>query len=197
MKQIVMSSKAWLCAICILSLAQEEIIYIENFLSDSDYASLLQQLGLHQEAFIDEGIRTASIVKDPLIHAMFYNEDLMNKLSDTIGIKVADSDFPIEYRFYKAGRGMAWHFDTQLYSEPQYEAVYTIENSTNSCTEWLASSKYHSLHTRPNSMLLVRADGPIHRTSAFEGGTRRILKIVYPVGLMKIDQYHVEKRRFT
>ena len=115
-----------MCAVCILCFAQEEVVYIENFLSDSDYAMLIEHLETHRGSFIDEGVRTASIVNDPLIQDVFYHEDLLARLSNAIGIKVTASDFPIEYRFYKAGPGMAWHFDTQLYSEPQYEAVFTI-----------------------------------------------------------------------
>ena len=32
---------------------------------------------------------------------------------------------------------MKWHKDTLLYEKPQYEAIYTIDNLSESETEWM------------------------------------------------------------
>lgn len=42
------------------------------------------------------------------------------------------SDFPIELRQYPRGAEMPWHLDEQMYASPQWELIYTIDNSSDS-----------------------------------------------------------------
>ena len=96
---------------------------------------------------------------------------------------VAD-DYPPEVRTYRAGSGMEWHQDEQLYEEPQCEVVLCIENTSDSYTEWEGSGgaeDCHSFWTPPNSALLVRAGptGARHRVRTLQRGERTIVKMVF------------------
>ena len=103
------------------------------------------------------------------------------------------SEFPLEVRLYKAGSSMEWHQDDMLYAEPQCEIVLTIENSSDSETQWVDShGEMHSLWTPPNSALLVRAGptGARHRVSELKRGERLILKMVCaPEGSERLDAF--------
>ena len=92
------------------------------------------------------------------------------------------SDYPIEFRLYRSGSGMDWHQDDQLFDEPQCEIVLTLENTSDSHTEWIdAAGKLHSTWMAPNSALLVRAGetGARHRVEHLRHGERTIVKMVF------------------
>lgn len=90
------------------------------------------------------------------------------------------SSFPLEFRVYPVSAAMAWHRDEQLFSEPQVEAVLTLSNTSDSETEWLdAAGVLHSVWTEPNSLLLVRAAGGLHRVRAVARGERSIVKAAF------------------
>lgn len=92
------------------------------------------------------------------------------------------SEFPVEVRLYKAGSSMEWHRDDLLYAPAQCEVVLTIENSSDSSTEWVdASGELHEAWTPPNSALLVRAGeaGARHRVRELKRGERTIVKMVF------------------
>lgn len=42
------------------------------------------------------------------------------------------SDFPIELRQYPRGAEMPWHLDEQMYASPQWELIYTLDNTSDS-----------------------------------------------------------------
>ena len=47
--------------------------------------------------------------------------------------------------------------DDCLYKEPQFELVYTLENTSDSRTEFVdAAGTVHSLWAEPNSLLVIR-----------------------------------------
>lgn len=52
------------------------------------------------------------------------------------------SDFPIEVRQYPKGAEMPWHLDEQMYASPQWELIYTLDNSSDSrCGQWLGGRR--------------------------------------------------------
>jgi hypothetical protein len=58
--------------------------------------------------------------------------------------------------------------------------VYTVWNTSDSKTEYVDHwGITHSVHTEPNSIMLVRAGGYKHRVLPVEKGKRHILKIAY------------------
>ena len=92
------------------------------------------------------------------------------------------SEFPAEVRLYKVGSSMDWHRDDLLYDQPQCEVVLTLENTSDSETQWMdeTSGEIQAHWTPPNSALLVRAGptGAQHRVSELHRGERLILKVV-------------------
>mmetsp|Transcript_62415 Transcript_62415/g.115878 ORF Transcript_62415/g.115878 Transcript_62415/m.115878 type:complete len:316 (-) Transcript_62415:27-974(-) len=100
----------------------------------------------------------------------------------------AGCDFPVEYRHYTPGVGMAWHQDIRLTKPPQLELVYTIENSSDSVTRWAAGylelhhQKVQEIWTAPNSGLLVVGEGALHMVTAPSFGHRAILKALFLQG---------------
>eukprot|EP00882_Tetradesmus_deserticola_P029487 GHRQ01033032.1.p1 GENE.GHRQ01033032.1~~GHRQ01033032.1.p1 ORF type:complete len:185 (+),score=84.41 GHRQ01033032.1:53-607(+) len=100
------------------------------------------------------------------------------------------SDFPIELRQYPKGAAMPWHKDEQMYASPQWEVIYTIDNSSDSTTEWRdESGKEHSLWTEPNSLLAVQAEGWEHRVLPVRTGSRSILKLAFTSSSIKLPAY--------
>lgn len=53
------------------------------------------------------------------------------------------------------------HVDDCLYTQPQYELVYTLDNTSDSRTEFRdAAGTVHSLWAEPNSLLIIRCAPP-------------------------------------
>jgi hypothetical protein len=64
------------------------------------------------------------------------NQRVAERISGLVGQKVLPADVPVEYRVYPVGSSMEWHQDVALYTEPQYELVFTLENTSDSQTQW-------------------------------------------------------------
>ena len=93
---------------------------------------------------------------------------------------------------------MKWHSDTLLYDLPQYEAIYTLHNNSDSLTKWIdEDGQEHSIWTKPNSMLIVKAQGLKHMVTAVNNGTRSILKLIYTQTTTTNNNYSNEIKRFT
>ncbi|KAF6261555.1 hypothetical protein COO60DRAFT_1625308 [Scenedesmus sp. NREL 46B-D3] len=100
------------------------------------------------------------------------------------------SEFPIELRAYPKGAAMPWHKDEQMFASPQWEVIYTIDNSSDSFTEWRDDSgREHSLWTEPNSLLAVQAEGWEHRVLPVRKGRRCILKLAFTSSSIKLPAF--------
>ena len=163
----------------------DNIIYLEDFLDTSDFETV-KMLNKDKSNFLFEKYRytrplSKNILDDNNIYNIFYGKKYLNKVQNYINPKIYKSNFPIEHRFYhKESRGMEWHIDTLLYSKPQYEAIYTIENESESKTQWLdENEQLNELWTKPNSLLIVKAQGYKHHVTPPIIGEREILKLIY------------------
>lgn len=92
----------------------------------------------------------------------------------------------VDYRQYPAGSpGMDWHRDVRVMSNEAtpdyYEAVLTLWNDSDCTFDYIdpLTGKVTSLHTKPNTLVLVRPEGVMHRVSPSSTGTREILKCVF------------------
>lgn len=89
----------------------------------------------------------------------------------------------IDYRQYPAGSpGMAWHRDVRVMSNPDYyEAVLTLWNDSDSTFDYVdpTTNQVTSVRTEPNTLVLVRPEGVMHRVSPSRTGTREIVKCVF------------------
>ena len=115
---------------------RDEVYYIENFLSKKDY-EYIKNYVKNINDMKNERFRYIKPINDKNIQEIFYSDNIINKIESIIDNKIKESNFPIEYRIYpKGSEGMKCHKDTLLYDEPQYEMVYTIENESDSYTNY-------------------------------------------------------------
>lgn len=53
-----------------------------------------------------------------------------------------------------------WHVDEQMFATPQWEVIFTVDNDSDSTTEWREpGGRSHSVWTAPNSLLCVQVSG--------------------------------------
>lgn len=89
-------------------------------------------------------------------------------------------EVPVEYRKYIRGSFMNWHKDTQMLPHQlQYECVITITNTSNSRSSFRKKTRTINVKSKPNSIIIVRANGISHKVSKTTKGTRTILKLVF------------------
>ena len=176
---------------------EDNILYIQDFLDEKDYQKILS-LDKDKSNFIFEKFRYSKPLNDKMVSDIFYNQKYLNQIEINLDKQLYQSTFPIEHRFYPSNSpGMHWHRDLLMYQKPQYEAIYTIRNNTNSLTQWKDSkNKLHKLWTEPNSILIVKAQGYEHNVTPPEVGEREILKLIYTQTDKINDNYRQEIQRF-
>ena len=137
-------------------------IYISNFLSSKDFNMIKQNLYDDKRSFKNESFRKIKPLdkENQIIYDIFYSPKYLSIINKHCNSKLFKSLFPIEHRIYPNGsKGMRWHIDTLMYDLPQYEAVFTINNNSDSVTEWI-DRNIKSQWTEPNSLLLVKRAPP-------------------------------------
>ena len=158
----------------------DSVIYIDDFLNKQDYSELLNHIHNLQDLKPNNNGLLSKKLNDQNIYDMFYNKQNLNKISNLVGKKVYQSKIPIEYRIYNKSQGMFWHTDVLLYEIPQYEIVYTLNNTSDSETEYIDHwGMKHNVWTKPNSLMIVKADSYKHGVKPVTKGTREILKMIY------------------
>jgi hypothetical protein len=117
-------------------------------------------------------------------HKALSSAELAAKLTRRLRsrLPLAAASYPMELRHYPRGSSMPWHSDEALYSDPQWELIYTVDNDSDSETEWRdAAGRLHGAWTPPGSLLCVRAEGWQHRVTSVRRGSRLIVKLCYTV----------------
>ena len=182
---------------------KDNIIYIDNFLNNEEYKNILNNLENDNRNLIDEKFRLILPLdndNNKIIYDTFYSEKYINMIQKKLNnYNVTKSDFPIEYRIYPTNsKGMNWHSDTLLYDLPQYEAIYTIHNNSDSQTKWFdENNKENSIWTKPNSILIVKANALKHMVTPITSGSRSILKLIYTQSNNTNNNYKMELNRFN
>jgi len=131
----------------------------------------------------------------PLIPHIF-NESLINTVRHLTGNHKLHPcpEVPVEYRTYGPGSFMHWHRDQQMLPDQnQYECVITLKNTSDSETLLDYKKGIKSLQTKPNSLLVVRANGIKHSVSPTTTGSRSILKVVFSEPTR--SSFHNSRRR--
>ena len=175
------------------------ITYIPNFLSEEDFKIIKQNLQDDKRSFKNESFRKIKPLdtKNQVITDIFYSPKNITALNKQCKARLFKTEFPIEHRIYPNGsKGMHWHIDTLMYDLPQYEAVFTINNNSDSVTEWL-DNNIKRQWTEPNSLLLVKAQGHYHHVTPVTNGSREILKLIYTQCHTPNDNYYKELERFN
>ena len=174
------------------------LIYIPNFLDEGEYRKILA-LNKDKDTFKFENFRYAKPLSDEIVYDIFYHPKYLRLIKKKLNIdNINRSEFPIEHRYYEDDSpGMHWHKDLLMYEIPQYEAVYTIRNNTESLTQWKDDEgKLHKKWTEPNSVLIVKASGYEHNVTPPKVGEREILKIIYTQTDKTNQNYQNELNRF-
>ena len=127
----------------------------------------------------------------PATYSAMGSPGSLGRMLTLCGQPVELGEFPIEYRVYPRGSSMDWHLDESLYVEPQYEVVLTLENTSNSYTEWkdLEGGRRREW-TEPNSAIIIQAETALHRVTAIGRGERSILKLLYTSTDEKLAAFH-------
>lgn len=155
-------------------------IYHQNFMTETDFLTIEQELSKFEGDLVNsmdsrDGILRYNLpIQSELVETLLkkYESDLKKLVNNDL-IYLA-KNFPIELRKYTTGCHMKPHKDTQIYKVPQYECVFTISNSTDSIT----SIEDEHIKSNPNSLIIVRAEGPIHHVSEVTKGERNFLKFI-------------------
>ncbi|CAM9408449.1 unnamed protein product [Choristocarpus tenellus] len=160
-------------------------IYLPHFLYFEEALAIIQEApeligGATKELdSIAQGRLIASVPEGSITSRVFKGEKLLAEVGSIGGEEeMFPSALPVELRVYPRGSSMGWHSDDVLYARPQYELIYTLENTSDSLTEWKdLTGKCHSVSTEPNSLLVVRAGGPRpHRVTRVNQGRRSVIK---------------------
>ena len=173
-------------------------IYLSNFLSSKDFNMIKQNLYNDKRSFKNESFRKIKTLgkENQIIYDIFYSSKYLSIINKHYHSKLFKSLFPIEHRIYPNGsKGMRWHIDTLMYDLPQYEAVFTINNNSDSVTEWIDGNKKIQ-RTEPNSLLLIKAQGDYHRVTPVDKGSREILKLIYTQSHNTNNNFYKELERF-
>ena len=180
-----------------ICLYNDDVYYIEDFLSDEEY-NYINNYFKNINNLKSEKFRLIKPIFDKNINNIFYSEKYINKIKNVINENIKRSNFPIEFRIYPEGSsGMKCHKDTLLYDKPQYEMVYTIENESDSYTNWYSYFGWNNkIYTKPNSLIIVKAQGNIHCVSPVNKGFRKILKLIYTQTNNYNRNYINEMKRF-
>jgi hypothetical protein len=166
---------------------KDEVYYIENFLTEEEY-NYIKKYTKNIKNLKSENFRLIKPILDKRINNIFYSQKYIEKINNIVNSDLKESEFPIEFRVYPEGsQGMNCHKDTLLYVEPQYEIIYTIENESDSYTNWYSNLGWNNkIYTKPNSLIIVKAQGNLHCVSPVNKGYRTILKLIYT----KTDKYN-------
>ena len=175
------------------------VLYLPNFLEPDEFESIrlecrrLRSKAKHEKDSIAVGRLGRILTPKTASFKAFMSEAMASRLNELTGLEgLRPSDYAVEVRYYPIGACMEWHRDDQLFEPAQLEVVFTLENSSDSNTQWLTSSgELESIWTEPNSIIAVTAgaDGPMHRVTPIKRGERSILKLVYCRSDKKTAQY--------
>ena len=194
MKKLVILLCISILLILILYPKEKNIIYIPNFLSTKDFNIIKKNL--NKKNFKNELFRKVKPLNNQRVNDIFYSSKYLEIINKYTNKNLFKSRFPIEHRIYpKGSKGMYWHIDTLMYDLPQYEAVFTIHNNSDSVTEWIDNIK-HGKWTEPNSLLLVKAQGDYHHVTPITKGNREILKLIYTQSKNENNNFYKELKRF-
>ena len=168
------------CIIIKYKKCTDNVYYIENFLEIEEFNYIKQYVN-NIDYLKNEGFRYVKKIDNDNINNIFYSNKYISKIKKIINNNIIKSNLPIEYRIYPEGsKGMKCHKDTLLYDKPQYEIVFTIENNSDSFTNYYSKNgKNNIIYTKPNSLLIIKANENIHCVSPVSKGYRTILKLVY------------------
>jgi len=157
-------------------------VYDKNFLEKKDFLLLLKELKKYdnlldnsEDLDLEKYYRFNLPLNSRIVKNLLKKyENKIRKLTGNDKIYLANN-FDIEYRKYVLGSYMNKHRDFQIYKKPQYECVLTITNSTDSIT----NIEGYNISSKPNSLIIVKANGVEHEVTRVNKGERKFLKFIF------------------
>ena len=184
-------------------------LYVRNFFDPEDFKTIERACDdlrkhLKEEKRVCANSRLGVMVpEEDVVHQMCCSEFAAEKVRELVlssedkkdekkRYALKPSDVPVEFRIYPSGGSMDWHRDVALYTEPQFEIVCTIHNSSDSRTEWkdIKTGRRRAIRSEPNSVLIVQADSVVHRVTPITKGERSIVKFAYSTTNEKTLDYY-------
>ena len=181
--------------------------YIENFLTNNDLIQLKNELKNYDQKLENSLENYSNVLRynTPIdsikirnILALYTNKIRENTNNNKIYLA---NNFPIEYRKYIKGSFMNKHIDQLIYKKPQYECILTLSNSTDSYTildpqckacaslallEPQGKACNKKIKSKPNSLIIVKAEGIEHEVTTVNQGERYFLKFIFT----ETDQFY-------
>lgn len=162
-------------------------VYEENIFSPEKFNKLRQLCEKIDESYMTLDPKASGRLmytlkqRDPLVK-LVNSPDFIQSVRDLTGNQNLSPcpQIPVEYRKYVVGSYMDWHRDTQMLNDQlQYECVITVANTSDS--ETLFDKKIYTsrIETEPNSVIIVRANGVMHKVTKLTRGERSIIKLVF------------------
>lgn len=123
-------------------------VYIRNFFAQQEFEVIKAECALLRTSVGSERRACARqrlgvmVAETNLVHRAFMNDRVAHRLGEIVGQEtLMPADVPVEYRVYPEGSAMDWHQDVALYKTPQYELVFTLENTSDSQVRGVAFPK--------------------------------------------------------
>jgi len=170
--------------IILMTFQEHGIVYIKNAYTEDTFNKIKKKIKQFNKFLSKDnrtpGRKTICINKSHDINKLIFNPKFIKYLENIISTKLKKTSYPVEYRKYFTGsNGIHWHKDKLLFTEPQFELVLTIDNTSDSVTQWKEESgKQHSIKTKPNSIIMVKADSALHKVTKIKSGERYIVKYI-------------------
>ncbi|KAG1674743.1 hypothetical protein FOA52_013579 [Chlamydomonas sp. UWO 241] len=173
------------------------VLSISNFFSQVDFSAVvadceaLAKRAQPERNSLAKGRMIAAVPQGGTIAGAVLSEAVCTRVGRKVGRQLLAGDYPVELRIYRPGSYMEWHVDDVMYSEPQYEMIYTVTNTTDSLTQWIDASGATVSHwPEPNSLICVRAGGALHQVTRVGRGERIIIKFILTPTLEKGAMFH-------
>ena len=184
--------------------------YSEDFLTNNDLIQINNELKNYDQKLENSLENYSNVLRynTPIDSIKIRNilesyTDNIRKLVSNNKIYLANN-FPIEYRKYVKGSFMNKHKDHLIYKIPQYECILTLSNSTDSYTildpQGEAGASFNKvkrlmdlkepgnkkIKSKPNSLIIVKAQGIEHEVTPVNQGERYFLKFIFT----ETDQFY-------
>ena len=156
-------------------------VYKDDFMDPVDFKTLKEELKKYDKDLDKSWEKLSNVKRFNLVLESPVVAEIIKKYQTKIrnlthnGSIYLANNFPIEYRKYVEGSFMAKHKDTLIYKLPQYECVFTLSNSTDSHTK--IGEK--EIVSKPNSLIILKANGVEHEVSKVTKGERKFLKFIF------------------
>ena len=168
--------------------------YSEDFLTNNDLIQINNELKNYDQKLENSLENYSNVLRYNTPIDSIKIRNILESYTDNIRKLVLNNkiylanNFPIEYRKYVKGSFMNKHKDHLIYKIPQYECILTLSNSTDSYTilEPQGKADNKKIKSKPNSLIIVKAQGIEHEVTTVNQGERYFLKFIFT----ETDQFY-------